>query len=76
MKDPRDHQACRDRKAPQVPKASEEYQDSQDQMEIQGSRVSQEIQAVKDSQDHQDLWDPEDPKVQQDSLGRMDSQVP
>lgn len=75
LEGPRDRQASQDPQAPQVPKASEGYQDSQERMDPQGSRVSQETQDVRDSQDPQGSWGPEDPKVQWASLARMGSQV-
>lgn len=76
LEGPRDCQASQGPPAPQVPKASEGYQDSQEQMDHQDPRVSQEIQGVKDSQDPQGSWGPEDPKAQWASLALMDSRVP
>lgn len=71
-----DHLASQDSQAPQVPKASEEYQDSQELLENRDSRAFQETRVEKVSQGPQGSWDLEDPKVLQVSLAQMDPQAP
>lgn len=59
-----------------MPKASEEYQDSQELLENRDSRAFQETRVEKVSQGPQGSWDLEDPKVLQVSLAQMDPQAP